>query len=178
MKIIFSILFIFTSLFSMTKDQVYSYYKAGAYEKACKFGSGLVRRERNDENYLSVVALSCVNADYLNTSITIVRNMKNTPIGRNNASYVASLFLIKKLLMQFVYDGTDLTNLTLPKSPHILSVIFEAISHNKYKKEENKYIMNIGKYQYSIEKFVDNKTDKILLKKELGPKIIEQHIYW
>jgi uncharacterized protein YehS (DUF1456 family) len=178
MKIIFSIIFLFTSLFAITKDQVYSYYKAGAYEKACKYGAGLVRKERKDENYLSIVTLSCVNADYLNTSITIVRNMKNTPIGRNNASYVSSLFLIKKLLMQFVYDDTDLTNLTLPKSPHILSTIFEAISHNKYRKDGDKYIIDIGKHQYTMEKFIDNKTDKILLKKQLGPKIVEQHIYW
>lgn len=178
MRIIFMIVLLFTSVFAMTKNQVYSYYKAGAYEKACKYGATLVRQDKKDENYLSVVALSCVDADYLNTAITIVRNMKNTPIGRNNASYVSSLFLIKKLLMQFMYDNVDLTNLTLPKSPHILSIVFEAISHNKYKKSGNKYIIKSGKYIYSIEKFTDNGVDKILLKKQLGPKIIEQHIYW
>jgi hypothetical protein len=167
-----------SSLFAITKDQVYTYYKSQAYEKACKYGAGLVRRERDDENYLSIVALSCVNADYLNTSITIARDMKNTKIGRNNASYISSLFLIKKLLMQFVYDDTDLTNLTLPKSPHILSLIFEAISHNKYQKIDDEFIMMDGQYKYTLEKFIDGKVNKILLKKHLGPKILEQHIYW
>ncbi|NPA55998.1 MAG: hypothetical protein GXO40_06500 [Epsilonproteobacteria bacterium] len=161
-------------LFSSLFADVYTLYKNKNYPKACKVGSYMLYKKpalKKDDNYQSVVALACVKADMLNAAIKIAKTLTHTKIGRNNASYVASLFLIKKLLLQLVHDKIDIANLSLPKSPHFLSIVFENISHGNFTKQGDTYVVD-KKYflkPYQQDKFMITIRDN---------NSSQTHIFW
>jgi len=126
MKKLLFLLLISLNLFGVTKTEIYNFYKNQNYKDTCSKGMWILNKNRND-NYMSIVSLSCVKSDMINSAIRISKLMGKTKIGRANASYVANLYLIKKLLIQFVYDKINLSNLSLPKSNHLLSKVFENI---------------------------------------------------
>jgi len=173
-KILFFTIFI-TTLFGITKEDVYNLYKSGDYKHTCTRGVWILNQFKHDDNYQSIVALSCVKADMLNTAIRITKTMNHTPIGRHNASYISSLFLIKKLLLQLVYDNIDISNLSLPKSEHPLSVVFENISHHNFSKVNNTFIVEAKDKKYILE---PTKQNKFIIKIYKNNKLISKHIYW
>jgi len=178
-KLFLLVIIFFTNfLFAVTKDEIYKAYQEKNYKKACEKGTWILSKNKNDENYLSLVALSCINNDMLNTSIRISRILGKTKMGRANASYIANLYLIKKLLIEFIYDNIDLSNLSLPKSNNFLSEIFENLSKKNYIKNKNGDIIikaNNNK-KYIISK-VPNEKGKILIIINNNNNI-EKHIYW
>ena len=176
-KILLLILFFSTLLFGITKNEIYKLYNNKEFKTTCEKGTWILRQNRDDDTFLSVVGLSCINADMINTAIRISKYMGRTKMGRNNASFISSIFLTKKLLIQFIYDKIDLSNLSLPKAEHYLSDIFENISKNNYKVEGNQIITEIDNFRYSIEPF-GKSTNKILIKIYQNNKLLSKHIYW
>jgi hypothetical protein len=175
---IFLSLFIFSSFsFAITKNQIYYFYKNKDYNDACIKGLWGFQKYKNDETYLSVLALSCINVDMLNNAIRISKSMGKTKIGRANASYVANLYLIKRLLIQFVYDGIDLSNLSLPKSNHFLSIIFENLSKHNYKKQKDSFIIKLKNTTYILQPLEDSQKKKIIIT-EIKNNIKNNHIFW
>jgi len=169
-------LMIFINLFGVTKNEIYTFYKNKNYKETCTKGMWILNKYRKDDNYMSIVALSCVKNDMINTAIRISKYMIHTPIGRQNASYISSLFLTKKLLLQMMFDKIDITNLSLPKSDHILSILFENISHNNYSKVDNMYIVQQNGYRYTLST-IDNEN-KIIIKIYKNNNLLSKHIYW
>lgn len=164
-----------SGLLAITKAEIYNFYKAHNYLDTCKKGVWVLNKYKNDDNYQSIVALSCVKADMINTAIRITKTMIHTPLGRHNASYIASLYLIKKLLLQMVHDNIDISNLSLPKSEHFLSIIFESISHNNFSKVDNTYIVEKNNFKYIL---MPNGNNKLTIKIYKNNNLISTHIYW
>jgi len=173
-KLLFFIVLI-TNLFGITQNDVYNLYKKGDYKNTCLKGMWILNQFKHDDNYQSIVALSCVKVDMLNTAIRITKTMNHTPIGRHNASYISSLFLNKKLLLQLVYDNIDISNLSLPKSEHPLSIVFENVSHHNFSKIDNTYIIEYNGKKYILSPY---KNDKFIIKILKNNKLISKHIYW
>ena len=170
------ILFIFVlNLFGVTKGDIYSLYQNHDYINTCKKGVWILAKYKTDDDYQSIVSLSCVKVDMINTAIRIAKTMNHTPIGRHNASYISSLFLIKKLLLQLVYDKIDISNLSLPKSEHPLSIMFENISHNNFSKVNNTYIVEVNNKKYILSPIEKN---KFIIKILENNNLISKHIYW
>jgi aspartokinase len=174
LKIVLSFIIFSSFAFAISKEKIYTYYKNKDYENVCKKGTWIVNENKKNNNYLSIVALSCVNSDMLNTAIRISKLLGNTKIGRANASYIANLYLIKKLLIQFMYDKINLSNLSLPKSNHFLSKIFENLSKANYKKVDNKVIISLKNQTFILEKIKPNKIS-ITIKSN---NQTQKHIYW
>jgi len=166
---------IVVNLFGISKIDIYNLYKNHNYKNTCIKGVWIINRYKHDDDYQSIVALSCVKADMLNTAIRITKTMVHTPIGRHNASYIASLFLIKKLLLQMVYDNIDISNLSLPKSEHPLSIVFENISHNNFSKVDNTYIVEKNNKKYILS---PKNKNKFIIKVLEDDTLISEHIYW
>ncbi len=175
MKKILFITILINSLFGITQNDIYNFYKNRDYKNTCLKGIWILNQFKHDDKYQSIVALSCVKVDMLNTAIRITKTMIHTPIGRHNASYISSLFLIKKLLLQLVYDNIDISNLSLPKSEHPLSVIFENISHHNFSKVNNTFIIEAKNKKYILE---PTKQNKFIIKIYQNNKLISKHIYW
>jgi len=173
-KIIFFTIFI-TNLFGITQNDIYNLYQKRDYKNTCIRGVWILNQFKHDDKYQSIVALSCVKADMLNTAIRITKTMNHTPLGRHNASYISSLFLIKKLLLQLVYDDIDISNLSLPKSEHPLSILFENISHHNFSKVNNTFIVETKNKKYILS---PHQTNKFIIKIYENDKIVSKHIYW
>jgi len=174
MKKLILLLFI-VNLFGATKSEVYSFYNDHDYKKTCLKGIWSLRNYKTDDDYQSIVALSCVKVDMLNTALRITKTMNNTALGRHNASYIASLYLIKKLLLQLVYDKIDISNLSLPKSEHPLSIVFENISHNNYTKADEAYIVEQDGKKYILKPKGNN---KFIIKIFKNDNLLSTHTYW
>ncbi len=172
-KVIIFLMFI--NLFGVTKNDIYNFYKNKNYSDTCKKGMWILNKYRNDDEYMSIVSLSCVKEDMINTAIRVSKYMIHSPVGRQNASYISSLFLIKKLLLQMVFDKIDISNLSLPKSDHPLSVLFENISHHNFSKVSDLYIVKQNGYRYTLS---PKDKNKISIKIYKNDNLLSEHIYW
>jgi hypothetical protein len=134
-----------TSSFAYDKDAILKDYAAKKYKKICLESAYFYKNGGKDENLLSLIGDSCVKSDFINPLGYIVKNLISTPQARQNASYFSTILLQKKLIYQFVNDGLDLKNLRLPKTEHILSIVFENLVKNNYLKNEEIYTINYDK---------------------------------
>ena len=115
----------------MAKDLVYDFGKKN-YKKVCKEGLKKYYGGKEDEMFVAMVGLSCAEVDNINPLGFLQKKLVQSLSARETASYFSSLVLQKRLLYQFMIDDIDMSNLSLPLSEHILSKIFEKISHNEY----------------------------------------------
>ena len=107
-------------------------FKAGKYNKVCEKGSRLFYAGYTDENFISLVGISCAKVDRINILGMLQRNLVSSQSSRENASYFATLILQKRLIYQFMIDDIDIAELSLPSSRHLLSRVFENLSTNNY----------------------------------------------
>jgi hypothetical protein len=177
LKMILSLIIFSSFAFAITKNQLYSLYKNKDYKNVCIKGTWALKKYKNDEIYLSIITLSCVKVDMLNNALRISKSMGKTKLGRTNASYIANLYFIKRLLIQFVYDGIDLSNLSLPKSNHFLSKVFENLSKYNYMKENNKFVIKLKNITYILQPLEDSKFKKIIITVIKNNKIYK-HFFW
>jgi len=176
MKKILLLSMLFTSfVFAITKEEVYHLYQNHDYKHTCQRGVWILNEYKNDDAYQSIVAISCVKADMLNTAIRISKTMNHTKLGRNNASYIATLYLIKRLLLQVVWDNIDISHLSLPKSNHHLSIVFENISHNNFSKTNNVYTITADGNKYILS---PEENNKIAIKIYKNNVLVSKHVYW
>lgn len=131
-KIIIMFLFLHSLGFAYSHEEIISDYKAKKYNDVCSKSAVLFKGVENDEAILSIIGDACARVDSINPLGHIVRKLVSTPAYRANASYFATIILQKKLIYQFMNDDIDLKNLRLPKSEHILSIIFENLVQNNY----------------------------------------------
>ncbi len=129
-KIIFALLSFYTIGFSYTKSKIVSDYKGQNYKKVCIYGTVA---NIKDEAILSLIANACLKIDSINPLGTIIKKMVSTPKYRENASYFSTIVLQKKLIYQFMNDDIDLSNLRLPRTSHLLSIVFENLVKKNYK---------------------------------------------
>lgn len=108
-------------------------FKAKKYNKVCEKGSKLYYGGYTDENFVSLVGISCAKVDRINILGMLQRSLVNTPSSRENSSYFSSLILQKRLIYQFMIDDLDISHLKLPTSTHVLSRVFEQLSSKQYK---------------------------------------------
>jgi len=108
-------------------------FKAKKYNKVCEKGSRLYYKGYKDENFVSLVGISCAKVDRINILGMLQRSLVLTEASRENASYFSNLILQKRLIYQFMLDDFNLSDLKLPSSRHLLSRVFDALSHGQYK---------------------------------------------
>ena len=107
-------------------------FGAKKYEKVCTQGLIKYYGGKDDEMFVAMVGMSCAEIDNINPLGFLQKKLIHSLSARETASYFASLVLQKRLLYQFMIDDIDMRNLSLPTSEHLLSKIFESISHGEY----------------------------------------------
>ncbi len=171
-KILLILVSFYSISFSYNKSEIVSDYKNQNYKKVCIYGTVA---NSKDESILSLIASACLKVDSINPLGTIIKKMVSTPKYRENASYFATIILQKKLIYQFMNDGIDLSNLRLPRTSYLLSVVFENIVKKNYKiidKTTKKIKIVLKNRTYilwrsstkPIKIFIDEYKDGILLK--------------
>lgn len=107
-------------------------YKKEDSALACRIGREIYRSGMKDEKILIAIGQSCAEDDYINFIGVLQQRLGESAESRRAAVYFSTLLLQKRLISQYMSEGTDLSLYTLPKTEHILSLTFEAIKNNNY----------------------------------------------
>jgi len=154
-------------------------FKAQKYNRVCEKGSRLYYGGYKDENFVSLVGISCAKVDRINILGMLQRNLVELPSSRENASYFSSLILQKRLVYQFMIDGLNLSHLKLPSSSHLLSRVFEQLSNENYTLlSSSPKLVEIAdngrKYILSVS---DDTPKKVLIDEYKADGTLERHWY-
>ena len=131
-----------------TEQTLLSDYQAKKFHQTCLEGSKLVYQYRHNDTLLNMIANSCINSDNIDMLGRLIPYLKHTKASRNNASLYATLLLEKKLLLQHLIDGIDISSLTLPAIHHELSRCFDALSRKTYIKTDDIYRIKSDNNEY------------------------------
>lgn len=177
---IFSLICILLNLsFAYERDDIMRDYANKEYKTVCLDSADYYKNNGKNEELLSVIGDSCVRSDFLNPLGYIIKNLISTKEARENASYFATILLQKKLVYQFMNDNLDIRNLRLPKTSHVLSVVFENLVKKNYTKDENQKIkidLEAGKYILLYSTTKDDNTWVIVEEYE-DNTLVQKHLY-
>lgn len=154
-------------------------FKAEKYNKVCEKGSALYYGGYTDENFVSLVGVSCAKVDRINVLGMFQRSLVSTKSSRENASYFSTLILQKRLIYQFMIDGLALNNLKLPTSNHLLSRVFEQLNAGQYKTlSESPKLVEITEHGRRIILSVsDDEPKRVLIDEYTTTGELERHWY-
>ncbi len=149
----FSLLIFFTFLLSADiKTSLYHLYQDKQYDAACKEGLKVFNQNRNDEEFVSLYAFSCLNADHIDRLAIPITLLSHSEESRSNAAYFSVILMQKKLLFHSLMDGYQLQELKLPQTDHIISTVYELYSKLSNERKRTLY------------SFIDPKNDKVSYK--------------
>ena len=122
----------FVNLYAYSYNDVLSDYEQKRYEKVCTDGAEFYMKNEKNENILTIIGDACAKTDAINQLGYIVKSLNSTQTYRESGSYFSTLILQKKLIYQFMCDGSELKGLKLPLTDHILSEVFYYLSQGHY----------------------------------------------
>ncbi len=177
-KIITLVLFVSIYSFGYSTQDIIKNYKKGNYKSVCTQSSNHIYKIK-DEEILSLIADACLRVDSINPLGDVVKKLLSTSKYRENASYFATILLQKKLIYQFMNDGIDLSDLRLPRTSYVLSIVFENIAKKNYKiidKTSKKIEIDLGVKKYIIW-LSKNKPPKVFIDEYKNDKLFKRHWY-
>ncbi len=149
------------------------------YKKACHLGKALFSRGEKDEKFISLIGMACLKADYIDMLGLIQSRLYTTDEGRTNAALFTSILLQKRLILQYMYDDTDISTLALPVADHPLSIVFSAIRDGHYKEVSNhpkEIIIEQDHTRYRV--YIDKeKKNKLAIDITTDAGILQEHRY-
>jgi len=178
---IFISLIITTSLYSNQKQSMLSSYQNNKFKQACDIGYENFNKYKKDEEFISLYAMSCLEADYINRLATPIAILRNSAESRANSAYFSVILMQKKLLYHAMIDDYDLSSLKLPTTEHVLSKVFDLYVNAGKHKKQDLYRFNDSDDKNLTYKLylVDNKNiKKIIIEEFYNSKMIKQHTYW
>lgn len=180
MKILL-ILFLAIGLYGDTKQNMFDLYQNKKYEDVCNLGFNNFNKYRQDEEYISLYAFACLNADYIDRLSTPIAVLKFSQESRSNSAYFSVILMQKKLLYHALIDGYDLSSLNLPTTDYILSKVFDLYAKISKDDVRNYYLFedkNDSKLTYKLYLLKDEKLSKIVIEESYDSVIIKKHVYW
>jgi len=171
------------SLYAGVKQEMFHLYQNKQFSKACSKGLISFSAHKNDEEFLSMYAFSCLYADYVDRLAVPITIMKHSEEARANAAYFSVILMQKKLLFHALLDNYELSNLKLPTTDYILSKVFDLyVKLGKHKPREY-YILKDKKnkhitYKLYIQKSQNKNSDKVVLEEFYDTQSVKRHLYW
>jgi hypothetical protein len=181
MKFIISFFIFLNLLFADSTHTMYNLYQNGKYEQACDIGFKKFYKYKKDENFLSLYAFSCLNADNLNRLSLPIIYLQSSQEARANAAYFSIILMQKKLLYHALIDGYDLKSLNLPSTDYVLSKVFNLYSKlDKYDQSEF-YLLQDKENErltYKLYLIEDKNFYKIVIEEIYDTIVVKRHVYW
>jgi len=134
MKRVLIIFFIFTILFSKDKLEnktLMELFNEHYYSYICSKRWNYINEYNNKrEDLLSLVAYACLKKRFITPALDLAKVLKTTKEGRKNATYIVTLFLMKKLLIQLINDNIKIEYIKLPEiQDNSLGIVFGVASN-------------------------------------------------
>jgi hypothetical protein len=128
------------------------------------------------EDLLSLVAYACLKKRYLTPALDLAKVLKATKEGRRNATYIVTLFLMKKLIIQYFNDGLSLRGIKLPKiTDNTLGIVFNYIESGKYEKKDNYLVIKTPDILYKV---TISKNNNIVIETYKNNKLEKREYFW
>lgn len=177
----FVLLFILlhVSINAQSLQQLVSDFKLKKYYAVCQDGLREYRAGSQDEKVLAITGTACSYIDVINVLGSLQAKMNSTAEGRATSAYFSALLLEKKLIAHFMLDGISLANLSLPKSPHILSFVFEHLGSGKFKYiSQNPKVIKIEDADKSVLVSLSNfQPQKVVIEEFSGSVLVKRHVF-
>ncbi|HIC42745.1 MAG TPA: hypothetical protein EYO73_00155, partial [Sulfurimonas sp.] len=149
--------------------------------KACKLGLKVFQKYRGDEEFVSLYAFSCLNADQIDRLAIPISILKYSEEARSNAAYFSVILMQKKLLFHSLVDNYKLVELSLPKTEHVLSRVYELYSQVHYQRKRSHYSYtdpDNNKITYRLYIKNTNKNRKMVIEEYYDTIMTHRHVYW
>jgi hypothetical protein len=172
------LIFLFLSVLLFADNiPLISAFKKGHYSKICMNRWKYINKYLNKrEDLLSLVAYSCLKKRYLTPALDLAKVLKKTTLGRKNATYITTLFLMKKLLLEFIFDNLDIKNIKLPViKDTTLGEVFYNIQNNNFIKDNKKLIIQNNEKKLIV---YPNKNYNIVIETIIDNRLQKREIYW
>jgi len=128
------------------------------------------------EDLLSLVAYSCLKKRYLTPALDLAKVLKVTKEGRRNATYIVTLFLMKKLIMQVINDRMKIGDIKLPTiKDNTLGIVFYNIEQGNYVFEGNKMVIESDGVKYAVG---ISKDHNIVITTYKNGSLLKREYYW
>lgn len=179
--LIFITLFFISTLSADIKKDLYHLYQDKQYEEACKQGLRVFQKYRKDEEFVSLYAFSCLYADHIDRLAVPIATLKHSEEARSNSAYFAVILMQKKLLYHALIDNYKISELKLPSTDHILSIVFGLYSKADNSRKRNHYVFQDkqnSKVSYKLYLKKDSRLKKMVIEEYYDTIMTHRHIYW
>ncbi len=150
MRVILILIISILSIFASDLSTLYKLYEKQEYDKGCDYGFKHYSTNRDNEKFLTLYGLSCLETNNIDRVATSMISLNKTKSSRENASYFATILLQKNLLRQAILDKKSLSYLTLPKTNFTISKIFNLFVKKEYRLIDGVYRLESGDNSYSV----------------------------
>jgi len=180
MKIIL-ILLLSISLYADIKRDMFNLYQNKKFEDVCSMGFDHFKRNKSDEEFVSLYAFACLKSDYIDRLAIPTAVLKFTKESRANSAYFSVILMQKKLLYHALLDNYDISQYSLPTTGYVLSKVFDLYS--KLGKHDTRvfYLFEDpldSKITYKLYLTRDSKVTKMIIEEFYDTIAIKRHIYW
>ena len=179
------LLILLACLFSLTyadiKVSLYHLYQDKQYDEACQEGLKVFNQYRKDEEFVSLYAFSCLNADQIDRLAVPISILKDSEEARSNAAYFSVILMQKKLLFHSLIDGYKLTEFKLPKTSHVLSSVYELYSKVDNSRKRSHYTLfdeKNSKISYKLYIENNSRSKKMVIEEFYDTIMTHRHLYW
>lgn len=180
-KTVFLLLITAVVLYADAKMETYRLYQNAKYKEACQSGEKVLDQYSNDEEFISLYAFSCLNADYLDKLSMPISTLKNSAESRANAAYFSVILMQKKLLIHALTDQYDLKPVRLPTTDYVLSTVFDLYTKDTAPKDQRRYnYVDPDDANKSYRLFVtkSGSAPKMVIEEYYDKIMTKRHIYW
>jgi len=160
---------------------MFSLYQNKKYEDVCQIGFDTFKKNKKDEEFVSLYAFACLNSDYIDRLAVPTAVLKVSEEARANSAYFSVILMQKKLLYHALVDNYDLSSFDLPTTDYVLSKVFELYSKLEKHEPREFYLFedpNDSKLTYKLYISRDYKLDKIVIEEFYDTITIKHHVYW
>jgi len=181
MKKLFLVIFLSNLVFSaqnyLQKMTLLQLFKKQYYSYICQERWRYINKYNNKrEDFLSLVAYACLKKRYLTPALDLAKVLKVTKEGRKNATYITTLFLMKKLIIQKIEDNLDLSKIVLPLiEDNNLGIVYSYIQKGKYHINSGVIFIEDGKISFKV--WINNNYNVVVEKFE-NNQLKKREFYW
>ena len=168
-------------LYADAKMEIYKLYQDKNYDTACHLAQSAFPDYKDDEQFLSIYAFSCLNIDEVDQLAPAITGLKSSKESRANAAYFSVILMQKTLLKHALNDQYDLNPIHFPTSTYVLSVVYNLYAKDTGSKKRRRYnyidpIDSKKSYRLFITK--TGTSPKMVIEEYYDKILSQRHIYW
>lgn len=180
MKIIL-VLILAINIYADVKQNMFNLYQNKKYEDVCSMGFDNFHPNKQDEEFVSLYAFSCLYSDYIDRLAVPTAILKFSEEARSNSAYFSIILMQKKLLYHALVDNYDLSAFSFPTTDYVLSKVFDLYSQLGKHEPRVYYLFedpNDKKLTYKLYLSKDDNLDKMVIEEFYDTITLKRHIYW